>query len=624
MKETKDDPEKMKMTGESGTISEPEEHRDSKIETAEKRIDAYDRYLLVRKKERPRARDLIPKIFDKFEQYREGFPYEPNIIAGYAELDGQPLFVIGQNWRTVIDRKILSTITAKGYLLALEVMGLAEKHRKPLITLIDTPGGDPLLESAELLQCWKISDCIRTLAGLKVPTVSIIIGEGGSGGALSLQVTDRTYMMENSVYSVISPEGCAQILFKDLNKKNREEKQEKHREMANLLKPTPQDMLDFKIIDGIIREPEKGLHKNQKAGAKNIRYFIKKALDELKNESRSNLLDKRYLKFVSYGMWKELTIEPRISAPRRLARSALKGIKKLFRREKRASAREEDLPMEWPLDETHPKLYKCTECGEETLFKKYLKGFKICPKCGSSDRKFYLTAHEWIRLLADRGSFKERDKNLVPLDPINFSYKTDSGTIKRYRDDIERDYAKTGAHEALIIGTARLKGQEIVLAVSEYGFRGGSLSSVVGEKFVRAVNYANQLHCPLVSVSMSGGARMQEGILSLMQMAKTNMALTRITVPYISILADPTMAGSLSSYVSQGDIHLAEPNAEIGFAGTRVVEGYLRTKIRDKKGHSPEWYHPDFYLERGGVNEIVPRDQMRDRIHDYLELVKKF
>lgn len=173
----------------------PKKRKEQKMETTEQKVDAYDRYLLVRKKERPRARDLIPKIFDTFEQYREGFPYDPNIVAGYAELEGLSLFVIGQNWRTVIDRKILSTISAKGYSLALEVMKLAEKYQKPLVTFIDTPGGDPLEESAELLQCWKISDCIRTLAGLKVPTVSIIIGEGGSGGALSLQVTDRTYML---------------------------------------------------------------------------------------------------------------------------------------------------------------------------------------------------------------------------------------------------------------------------------------------------------------------------------------------------------------------------------------------------------------------------------------------
>lgn len=605
-------------------LKEQKKPKKQKSEATEKKVDAYDRYLLVRKKERPRARDLIPKIFDKFEQYKEGFPYDPNIIAGYAELNGQPLFVIGQNWRTVIDRKILSTITAKGYSLALEVMKLAEKHQKPLITFIDTPGGDPLQESAELLQCWKISDCIRTLAGLKVPTVSIIIGEGGSGGALSLQVTDRTYMLENSVFSVISPEGCAGILIKDLNKKPREEKLRRHREMANLLKPTPQDMFDFKIIDGIIREPEKGIHKDQKTAAKNIKYFINKALNELRGESIGTLLDKRYRRFLSYGEWQELPTEPKASAPRRFARNIIKGVKKLFQREERLPIGEEDHHTEWPTDETHPKSYECKICGEITPFKKYLKGFKICPKCGSSDRKFYPTAHEWIHHLVDRGSFKEKDANLVPLDPINFSFKTDDNTIKRYRDDIERDYAKTGVHEALIIGTARIKGQEVVVAVSEYGFRGGSLSSVVGEKFIRAVNYANQYHCPLVSVSMTGGARMQEGILSLMQMAKTNMALTRIKVPYISILADPTMAGSLASYVSQGDIHIAEPNAEIGFAGTRVVEGYLRTRIRDKKGQSPQWYHSDFYHERGGINEIVPRERMRDRVHDYLELLKIF
>ncbi len=631
--EVQDRPDEMKMPEE---MKRPEsqvepvndkrsrKRKESEAEATEQKVDAYDRYLLVRKKERPRARDLIPKIFDKFEQYREGSPYDPNIIAGYAELDGMPLFVIGQNWRTVKDRQILSTISAKGYSLALEVMKLAEKHQKPLITLIDTPGGDPLQESAEHLQCWKISDCIRTLAGLKVPTVSIIIGEGGSGGALSLQVTDRTYMLENSIFSVISPEGCARILIKGLNRKPREEKQRRYREMANLLKPTPHDMYEFKIVDGIIREPEKGIHKDQKTAAKNIRYFIKKALRELREESMETLLEKRYKKFISYGEWQELAIEPKASPLRRFTDRVMKGMKKFFGRRQKPPFAEDDHPIEWPTDDTHPKLFKCKACREETPFKKYLKGFKICPQCGSTDREFYPSAYEWIRHLVDRGSFKERDANLVPLDPINFSFKADDGTIKRYRDDIERDFTKTGVHEALIIGTARLRGQEIVLAVSEYGFRGGSLSSVVGEKFVRAVDYANQLQCPLVSVSMTGGARMQEGILSLMQMAKTNMALTRIKVPFISILADPTMAGSLSSYVSQGDIHIAEPNAEIGFAGTRVVEGYLRTRIRDKKGYSPSWYHPDFYLERGGINEIVPRDKMRDRVHDYLELLKKF
>ncbi len=609
---------------ESKKIEEPTIQKVSKTEITEKKVDAFDRYLLVRKKERPRARDLVPRIFDRFEQYREGFPFDANIIAGYAELDGLPLFVIGQNWRTVIDRKIQSTITAKGYSLALEVMKLAEKHQKPLITLIDTPGGDPLQESAELLQCWKISDCIRTLAGLKVPTVSIIIGEGGSGGALSLQVTDRTYMLENSVYSVISPEGCAQILIKDLDKRNREEKQKRHREMANLLRPTPQDMLEFKIIDGIIDEPDKGIDQDLKGAAKNIRYSIKKALDELKTESIPSLLDKRYQRFMSYGVWQQLPSEPKASVHRRIVRSVIKGVKKLFRRAKKPLIGEEYHPPEWFMDDIHPKLYKCTACGEETSFRKYLKHLKICPKCGAIDRHFYLSAHEWIRFLVDWGSFKEKDENLVPLDPINFSFIADDGTVRRYRDDIERDYEKTGVHEALIIGTARIKNHEVVFAVSEYGFRGGSLSSVVGEKFVRAVNYANQKGCPLVSLSMTGGARMQEGILSLMQMAKTNMALTRIKVPYISVLADPTMAGSLSSYVSQGDIHIAEPNAEIGFAGTRVVEGYLRTKIRDKKGQSPAWYYPDFYLERGGINEIVSRDKIRDRVHNYLELLKKF
>ena len=304
-------------------------------ERFEKKMYAYDKYLLVRKKERPRARDLISKVFDKFVRYKEGSPLDPNIIAGFAELDGQPLLVMGQNWRTIKDRKILSTITAKGFSLALDIMRLAEKHQKPLVTFIDTPGGDPLEESAELLQCWRISDCIRTLAGLKVPTVSIIIGEGGSGGALSLQVTDRTYMLENAVYSVISPEGCARILIKGLHKKPRDEKQKRYREMASLLRPTPQDMLKFKIIDGIIEEPEEGAHTDPDAAARSIRDVIKNTLAELKKEPIEILLAKRYARFISHGVWQEKLIEPSLPFTKKITSKIIGGIKKIFKRKKK-------------------------------------------------------------------------------------------------------------------------------------------------------------------------------------------------------------------------------------------------------------------------------------------------
>ncbi len=588
--------------------------------------DAYDKYLLVRKKERPRARDLIPRIFDKFIPYHEGFPQDPNILAGFAELDGHPLFLIGQNWRTVKGRKILSTITAKGYALALEIMKLAEKRRTPLVTIIDTPGGDPLEESAKLLQCWKISDCIYTLAGLKVPTVSVIIGEGGSGGALALQVTDRTYMLENAVYSVISPEGCARILVKGLSRKPREERQVKNREMANLLRPTPQDMMEFGIIDGIIKEPEKGAHADHGRTAKNIKNILKKTLSELRNEPLEILLNQRYQRFMRYGQWQEEPEAPRLPFRKRLARKFTRRIKKIFKRKIKQAEEPKVDSLPKADDKIQKRVFTCPNknCGAKTPFKKFLKNLRVCPKCGYLDRTYHPSAYDWIGYLVDRGSFEEKDKNLSPLDPLEFSYVTKDGQIKKYAEDLKKDQQKTGVNGALIIGTAKIKGIKVVLAVSEYGIRGGSLSSVVGEKFVRAVEYANKSGFPLVSVSLTGGARMQEGIFSLMQMAKTNMALTKIKVPYVSILADPTMAGSLSSYVSQGDIHLAETNAEIGFAGTRVVEGYLKTRIRDREGHSPPWYSAPFYLEKGGINEIVPRKKMRDRVHEYLELLRKY
>jgi len=366
-------------------------------EHPEIQIDAYDRYLLVRKKERPRARDLIPKIFDKFIPYHEGFPQDPNITAGFAELDGQALFVIGQNWRTVKDRKILSTITAKGYSLSLEIMRQAEKHQKPLVTLIDTPGGDPLEESAELLQCWKISDCIYTLAGLKVPTVSVILGEGGSGGALALQVTDRTYMLENAVYSVISPEGCARILIKGLNRKPREERQKRNREMAKLLRPTPQDMLEFNIIDGIIKEPAKGAHTDHDKTAKSIKNVLKETISGLNKEPLEILLNQRYERYMSYGKWQEELIIPKLPFRKRISGKFVRGFKKLFKRKETLPIEPEEDLLDKTEEKIKKRIFRCqnNQCGAKTPFKKYLKNYRTCPKCGSIDRSYHPSAYEW-------------------------------------------------------------------------------------------------------------------------------------------------------------------------------------------------------------------------------------
>ena len=583
--------------------------------------DAYEKYLYVRETRRPRARDLIPKVFEEFVPYREGHPCDPNIIGGFAELEKQPVFVIGQNWRTTSDRTIQSTISAQGFALALEIMRLAEKYKRPLITLIDTPGGDPLQESAGLLQCWKISECIATMAGLKVPTISVIIGEGGSGGALSLFVADRSYMLENSVFSVISPEGCTQILFKGIEKQSRDERKKRQSEMASLLRPTARDMLEWKIIDGIIEEPEKGAHADHNATAKNIKNVLAKSLAELRKKPLEILLQERFDRFMSFGKWEEEPVEPRVPWIKRITGRLSDRVKSIFRRKKKQDSLSEADIVNDEKDKWDKDIFECKnpECGKKIPFKKFIKNFNVCPECGKPDRDFYPSADDWIRHLTDRGSFTEKDPNLVPADPLSFSYTVDDD-FRSYKNDVHRDQDKTGVNEALIIGEAKIKGHDVVMAVSEYGFRGGSLSSVVGEKFVRAVKYANQKKCPLISIAMSGGARRQEGIFSLLQMAKTNMALTRIRVPYISLLADPTMAGSLSSYVTRGDIHLAETDAEIGFAGIRVVEGYIKKRIRDKEGHLPPWYYADFYLEKGGINEIVPREKMRERVHAYLEL----
>jgi acetyl-CoA carboxylase carboxyl transferase subunit beta len=241
------------------------------------------------------------------------------------------------------------------------------------------------------------------------------------------------------------------------------------------------------------------------------------------------------------------------------------------------------------------------------LFNKQLeRNHSVCQKCG---HHFKLGALARIELLADPKSFSETDADMVSSDPLGF---VDS---KPYPERIAAARAKSGHKDAVLTGDAQISGIPIVLAVMDFEFMGGSMGSVVGEKLTRAAERAFSERKPLVIVSASGGARMQEGTIALMQLAKTVAAVARLdaaSIPFISVLTDPTTGGVLASFASLGDIVLAEPGALIGFSGARVTSETIGEKL--PKG----FQRSEFLLDHGFVDQVVPRTQLRERIAFFL------
>jgi acetyl-CoA carboxylase carboxyl transferase subunit beta len=249
---------------------------------------------------------------------------------------------------------------------------------------------------------------------------------------------------------------------------------------------------------------------------------------------------------------------------------------------------------------------KCDSCKEIMYRAEVEKAGRVCPKC---HYPFRISSRERITLLVDAGTFEERDAGLTSGDPLGFK---DS---KKYRDRVKAARQKTSMDDSVVCGIARIAGFPVVLCAFEFGFLGGSMGSVVGEKLTRAIELAVSKHVPVIIVSASGGARMQEGILSLMQMAKTSAALERLSaakLPYLSVLTDPTTGGVTASFAMLGDVILAEPRALIGFAGPRVIAETIRQPLPDGFQRS------EFLLEHGQLDLIVERRELKDTLRRIL------
>jgi acetyl-CoA carboxylase carboxyl transferase subunit beta len=265
-------------------------------------------------------------------------------------------------------------------------------------------------------------------------------------------------------------------------------------------------------------------------------------------------------------------------------------------------------PIEPPTDKSRvPEglWVKCPSCSEIIYNKDLAASLSVCTKCG---HHFRISATERLRTLFD-GAWQEHDTGLQSIDPLHF---TDT---KPYRTRLETTIGATGMNDAVIAATGNLKGRRLSIVAMEYGFIGGSMGVVVGEKITRAIERSIAERIPVVIVSCSGGARMMEGALSLMQMAKISAALARLDrakLPYVSVLTDPTTGGVTASFAMLGDVNIAEPKALIGFAGPRVIEQTIRQKL-------PEGFQrSEFLLDHGMLDMIVDRRELKDAIARFL------
>jgi len=252
---------------------------------------------------------------------------------------------------------------------------------------------------------------------------------------------------------------------------------------------------------------------------------------------------------------------------------------------------------------------KCPSCNAILYNSELEKNGSVCPKC---DHHMRISARARLNLFLDEDGREEVGKNVKPLDPLKFK---DS---KKYKDRILQAQKQTKENDALVVMKGQLNGQDIVAAAFDFNFMGGSMGSVVGEKFVRGVNKSIELGVPFIVFTASGGARMQESLFSLFQMTKTSAALTKLSqrgLPYISFMTDPTMGGVSASLAMLGDINVAEPNALIGFAGPRVIEQTVREKLPDGFQRS------EFLQEHGAIDMIIHRRDIREKIASILAIL---
>ncbi|MGC1404105.1 MAG: carboxyl transferase domain-containing protein [Thermodesulfobacteriota bacterium] len=580
---------------------------------------------------RPRSSHLIQAVFTHFKPFS---PSGESLICGEAKYLDKRVLVIGQEKPTLEElrnpeyakRLNLGMLSADEHS---QILGILKQARSMdpneliILCLIDTYGADISMTSARRFQAYFISHLIYEFLTIPIRTISVVIGEGGSGGALALQVTDRRGQFEDALYATAPPESMASIIFRDPSR---------IREALLISKPTAPDLKKLGVIDQVLPAPED--IKDVQGFSASIDNYLQKSIRDLFHTKIRKLLEHREKRALAYGL-------PRHHGKLHELKQLLeKPIKKFFYKvppdiqvvtydsltqisDDYASSEPLELDQEYIRcgQERSPK--PSGGCGRLIKLEDYLKNFQVCPFCG---RQNILDAGGWIDCLTDKDSFFEINRNL------DVGSLLDEGMITNYyREFLEKQ--RSHFKESLVTGEAQIFGQPVILAVSEFYFGGGSMGVAFGEKFKRAVDLAIEKKVPFISLCCSGGARLYEGILALMQMVKTIACvhrLKRVGLPFISILGDPSTGGAIASYASLGDIILAEPNALVIFTGPRVMksrgfevdEGLVRSNsLQQLSGLI--YQHLDYFFDIRGIHQVMERKEMKRELIKYLEFYWK-
>lgn len=577
---------------------------------------------------RPRASDVIKQLFTDFRDYQAK---GDSLIMGEGHLEGKRVYVIAQQkpkpeqFRSAeaVERLNWGMMNADEHSQVLKFLRhLTETgpHEDTmLLSFVDTYGADISMYSAQRLQAFFIAHLIRAYLTIPIRTISIVLGEGGSGGALALQVADRRAALDDAMYATAPPESLAAIIFRDADRLE---------DALLISKSTARHLRYFKVVDAII--PQTKRLDDVSELSENIRAFLSKTIRELFRRRLDRLMAQRSKLADEMGV---------------MSRGRFYEIKRFVERPLKQLQKPKDIKLiDAPSGGVHvdddygdgmvldpgQQYVRCGDervnapgkgCGAVIPLEEYLRNHQICPQCG---KKHALDAAGWINALADPGTFHELFRNLRVFDLL-----PDEDIHNYYRDFLQKQKKRTSFTESLVTAHALIHGFPVVLAISEFAFAGGSMGVVFGEKFRLASEYALRRKWPLVSVCCSGGARLYEGIVALMQMTKTIAAVNRLKeagVPFLSILADPSTGGAIASYAALGDVCLSEPGALVIFTGPRVMEArgfpveeelVRADSLKEVSTRTIE--DQEYFGEIRGIQEVVPRDQMRLALARYLE-----
>lgn len=536
---------------------------------------------------------------------------DPTMCVGVAHFEGRDVAIIAQQTPPRDQERVAynyGLVQADGYGLALCMMRYAESYGLMLHTFVDTVGGDPFDASAAKLQSWLIARCQAKLLDLQTRSISTIIGQGGSGGAIALQLAHRRYMLERSTYSVITPDGCAAILFRQVN-------DDTVSAALDILQPTADYMLKYGIIDDIISEPSLD---EPDYGSQTLQYLHdtlshatveldKEPIEALQRElhdkvsccgrvaeqkpwyKRGSRLTKRLLGFSRPSK----TTDPYIATIRRHVLGDPDCMPQACNTVKDA--------------EGHVVRQGCGHISSEDAFR---TNWHACPACYRPNPLDPLT---YAELLLDPDSFHEIYANLT-LNQIEIC-----SHLYDYNSTRQKVEKQGSGKEAVVIGHGMMFGDlRVALVLSNFAYMGGSMGAVMGEKFRAITGFAIEHRVPLIAVTATGGARMQEGTVALAQMAKTTAAVSALRsagLPYITVLGHPTVGGVLASYATLGDFIIAEEKATVSFAGDRVVK-----LTSGGRGLDPEAMTAEFFARHGGIHAVVKRHEIKSLIAGVLRM----